>query len=101
NEPNGWKFLEELGAKGIVEEGNIQAVSGGEVFNYINYENLYEKMELPKPFLETTLTNILSNNNFNTIWGGNDYLSEGVLNNVYKWKATAAGGRINGGFTSV
>lgn len=33
NEPNGWKFLEELGAKGKVEEGNTQAVSGGQVFD--------------------------------------------------------------------
>lgn len=33
NEPNGWKFLEDLGAKGKVEEGELRAVSGNEVFS--------------------------------------------------------------------
>lgn len=33
NEVNGYRFVRELGAKGKVEEGNTQAVSGGEVYS--------------------------------------------------------------------
>lgn len=38
NEVNGYRFVRELGAKGKVEEGNTQAVSGGEVYDYTNNE---------------------------------------------------------------
>lgn len=88
-------------ANGVVEKGNTQAVSGDEVNRAISYDELFNRMELPTPFENITLINSLGNNNFTSVWGGNNKTNISLEDNVFTFIATAQNGRIEGVFPKI